>query len=93
MTDLLSRIPEEDKCCINCEHWYGSTDGGDEFLCHGTMPCLNYHKDNTQNFFAPDEMYLESNFGCEACRHYAHGEPTEECSQCSRYYSNGWERI
>lgn len=92
--DMMLNIPDEDKCCINCEYNRGHTDGGDEHLCRGTMPCLNYHKDNTENFFVPDDDYLMDHFGCSICRHHAEFEEEvpSECLMCSRYYSDMWER-
>lgn len=89
---LNDLIPEEDKVCINCDFFGRQNEGAEERLCCGTMPCLNYHKDNTENFFKPDDLYLQDTFGCEACMHYACGDPAEECGNCSRYYSDYWER-
>ena len=92
---FYDQIPDEDKVCINCGNFSRANEGGDKKLCCGTMPCLNYHKDNTENFFVPDDYYLQSRFGCSACSHKSNlDEPYEgcECLNCSRYYSDHWER-
>ena len=95
LQEIIDRIPDKDKVCINCDFFVGQNDydrGDEPNMCHGSMPCLNYHGDHDKNYFVPDDFYLHSEFGCEACEHYAYGEPTEECSQCSDYYSNNWQR-
>ena len=90
--NIFDRIPEEDRVCVNCDHFLGQTDGGESHKCHGEMPCLNFHKDNTENYFVPDNEYLEWKFGCEACDHYDPDEASDECCQCSRYYEDLWKR-
>lgn len=84
----LNDIPEKDRVCVNCIHLGMMMDMGDEKKCKGEMPCLNYHEDNTENFFVPDDDYLMSEYGCDACRN----SESEACSTCSRYYSDNWKR-
>ena len=85
-------IPEKDRVCVNCLYFGTSMDTGDEYKCEGVRPCLNYHKDNTENYFVPDDLYLQDKYGCNACVHYCGGEPSEECGNCSRWYSDLWKR-
>lgn len=89
MNDILDQIPENDKCCINCARWCHSTDTGDEYLCQGEYPCLNYHMDNKENFFVPDESYLKDDFGtCDNCAN----QETSICGECNKLdRDNMWE--
>lgn len=82
-------IPEKDRVCINCIYFGRRMDCGDEYKCNGTMPCSNYHKDNTQNYFVPDDWYLQTEYGCEVCKHFG---DAVWCKGCSRWYENLWER-
>ena len=82
-------IPEEDKICTNCNHFGPGMDQGDEHLCHGEMPCVNYHEGNTENYFEPEDDYLESEFGCDAC---IDSIDNHECHMCSKNYENRWRR-
>lgn len=91
MFDIKNDIPEKDKTCLNCEHWLDQGEGDSDTLCHGTMPCLNYHSDNTENFFVPSDEYLEWKYNCISCR-YDPSEPDEICKQCKNFYDNMWER-
>lgn len=85
-------ISEKDRVCINCIYFGSDMNVGEDHKCHGTMPCSNYHKDNTENYFVPDDLYLQSEYGCDACEFYYGGEPTEECTGCSRWYEDRWSR-
>lgn len=87
--DLWERIPEEDKVCVNCEHFCGQTDGGTD-KCHGTMPCCNYSEKWEDNYFTPDQWYMKDRFGCEACVSYQDGYFSEECTSCEHYYESQW---
>ena len=79
-------IPVYDKVCINCDRWLDS--GGHATLCQGKYPCRNWHKDNKENYFIPDDDYLRMAIGCKACRH----EDTGRCFRCSQSYGDLWER-
>lgn len=83
-----SIIPEEDRVCVNCDYLGDSMDTGDEYMCGGVRPCINYHKNNSKNYFLPDDFYLEHEYGCEACS--LNG--SEACARCSKSYSDKWER-
>lgn len=89
---VLDKIPERDKVCVNCKYFALQTNTTDETKCKGTMPCLNFHKENTENYFVPDDLYLKLEFGCEACSQYDDGSYSKQCHECSRYYSDYWER-
>ena len=88
----FDRIPEEDRVCVNCLYFGWRMDTGDEYKCGGERPCLNYHRDNEENYFVPDDFYLKDEYGCKACEHYDGGYPSEECGSCSRYYDDLWRR-
>ena len=93
MIDFDKDIPEEDKVCVYCEYFgTGMYRTDDETKCCGTMPCSNYHADNTENYFVPEDWYLKDRFGCSACEYYYGGKPTEECGSCKRYYEDKWVR-
>lgn len=86
---LVDRIPKEDKCCINCVRLGRQAEGGSERLCCGEWPCSNYADGNKYSFFWPDDDYLETRFGCEAC---AHRGQEDYCENCSKNYESQWER-
>ena len=88
----FDEIPEEDRVCINCVHFGMAMDTGDEYKCGGVRPCSNYHRDNEENYFIPDDLYLQDEYGCDACRNRNGPEYADECATCSRFYSDGWER-
>ncbi len=88
MNDICERIQEKDKVCINCLH-FGIMEDRKLAKC---KTCSNYHKDNAENNFEPDDTYLKLEFGCEACRYDDDEETNNICYECSRYYSDLWER-
>ena len=89
----LSTIPEEDRVCIYCKFFGEQDRGASDTKCMGKFKCLNYHKDNTENFFIPDNWYLSEHFGCRACEHYGgYYDGTGECETCSRHFDDNWKR-
>lgn len=88
--DIWDRIPEEDKVCINCEHFGSRMNEGGTDKCHGAMPCCNYSAEWEDNYFTPDESYVLDMFGCDACVYYSGGDCSEECGSCNRYYELKW---
>ena len=87
--DLWDMISEDDKVCVNCEHFSGQSEGGTD-KCHGVLPCCNYSAKWEDNYFAPDQWYMQDRFGCEACVFFHGGSLSDECGSCRRYVEDKW---
>lgn len=79
---ILDDIPEEDKCCINCKHWLRSELGEDD-LCEGIRPCLNWRGEHEANYFEPADDYIKDYYAnCENCYYEWDYEVCSGCTRC-----------
>ena len=83
-------IPEGKRVCVNCKYW--TLDDDVTNMCCGDKPCSNYISEHTENYFVPDDDFLRMEYACRACKHYNDCSYDDECSECSRYFEDKWER-